>query len=295
MRKNRNTIIMAALTMVSTCTVCMAGCKATAVETKTVVPTEVIVEEDVSKGFGEAVDILQLRDGQAYNIDEKCNVLENYDEYNIQADVKELYKILMQDNFETIEFRTHSVEVSDDSNNANGKYDVIDKVNVKVTFTDQFGLMPQSVTKEVVMGRDAASGAWEVAKESCKKWDVKHKSLGGTSWKMSTETGDIYFRLRDTIEFFNTQPTNKNSKLGETEFFTTILGAMYMNVDGEDRLRRIHVMSGTLNEKGEIVFRLEFVNEDENMEIHLKDCEKIERDELPFTEEEFRETSDQLG
>lgn len=292
MKKNSKLLMATVMVMAS---VYMIGCGASSNEAEIDVDVVETDFDNVEIKQAEPIDIQLVSEGQSYSVDEKCNVLETYDEYSIQADVNDVYALLMQDNFESIEFRTHIVEQVDESNSENGKYDVVDNVNVKVAFTDEFGLIPQSVTKDVVMAREVASGNWVVVGETCKKWEAKHKKLGGTSWKLVTDNGVIYFRLRDTIEFFSTEPDNINLPDNETEFFTTILGAMYMNVDGEDKLRRIHVMSGTLSDLGEIILRLEFVNEKESMEINLNDCEKIERDELPFTEEEFREVSDQLG
>lgn len=243
----------------------------------------------------EPVDIQITKEGQAYELNEKCNVLDAYKEYNIQVDVNWAYEMILHDNFETVEFRTHAVEPADAASGVDGKYDVIDKVNVKVSFTDEMGLIPQAVTKDVLFAREAGTENWEIVGEKCKSWEAKHKSLGGTAWKISTENGDMYLRLRDTIEFFTTQPNNNVDNASEVEFATTILGAVYMNVNGENQLRRIHVLAGTLNDSGEIVLKLEFVNENEEMELKLNDWEKIEKDELPFTEEEYKETADQRG
>lgn len=297
MRKNSKVLVTVAMVMAS---VYMIGCGANS----GVTGNENVIEEADKALSGEAteettkeqIDIQFIGEGQAYNIDEKCSVLKTYGEYNVQADVNDVYSLLMRDNYEAIELRTHSVEPTDATNSENGKYDAIDVVNVKVAFADDFGVMSQNVTKDVIVARDAASGKWEITGETCKKWDVKYKKLGGTSWKMTTKDGDVYLRLRDTIEFFTTQPGNKNSKENKTEFSTTILGAIYMNVDGENVLKRIHVTSGTLSEDGDIVLNIEYPHTEENgIEINLNDFEKIEREELPFTEEEFRETSDQLG
>ena len=292
MKKNSKLLMATVMVMAS---VYMIGCGASSNEAEIDVDVMETDFDNVEIKQAEPIDIQLVSEGQSYSVDEKCNVLETYDEYSIQADVNDVYALLMQDNFESIEFRTHIVEQVDESNSENGKYDVVDRVSVNVAFTDEFGLIPQRVTKEVVLSRDALSGNWEVTGETCKKWETKHKKLGGTSWKLATEEGDIYFRLRDTIEFFTTQPNNDASQANETRFSTTILSAAYMEVDGEYKLRRTHVLSGTLNDAGEIVLDLTFVGENESMTINLNDCEKIEKEELPFTEEEFREASDQLG
>ena len=205
----------------------------------------------------------------------------------------DILKLLAGEIDHVVEIKSHEVSVTDDTNSEDGKYDLMDKVNVSVSFDDKFCVIPQTINKDVYFMRDAVSGQWEAVKENCRKWDTKFKQFGGTSWKMKTAEGDIYFRLRDTIEFFSTQPDKKAERVEETKFSTTILGAMYMNVDGEPVLRRIHVMSGTLTASGDIKLYLEFPPTTESMEINLGDCEKIERDELPFTEEEYKEAADQ--
>lgn len=210
-----------------------------------------------------------------------------------EADIKQL---LARDIEHELEIKSHEVHVTDETNSQNGKYDLMDIVNVSVSFTDEFGVIPQIVTKDVYFMRDATSGQWEVSAEYCKNWNARFKQFGGTSWKMTTEEGDVYFRLRDTIEFFTTQPDKTLGKVEETQFSTTILGAIYMNEGGEMVLKRMHIMSGTLSDNGDIIIHINYPHSDEEgIDINLNECEKIERDELPFTEEEFRETSDQLG
>lgn len=294
MRKNSKLFIAVGVIMAS---VHMVGCGVGSEVAGTAPNGTAVVEENVlAEQTIDPIDIQLVNNGKAYSINEKCNVLENYGEYNVQANLDEVYACIMKDNYESIEFSTHSVSQTDDTNSSDGKYDVLDKINVKVAFSDNFGVMPQSVTREVLMAREAASGNWEVAGATCKKWEAKYKKFGGTSWKMTTENGDVYFRLRDTIEFFTTQPGNNIAKIDETEFSTTILGAIYMNVDGENVLKRMHVIAGKLSDSGDILLHIEFPHtEEEAIEIDLNDCELIERDELPFSEEEFRETSDQIG
>ena len=210
-----------------------------------------------------------------------------------EADIKQL---LERDIEQEFEIKSHEVGVTDESNSASGKYDLVDKVNVSVSYVDEFDVIPQTINKDVYFVRDAASGQWEISKENCKKWDSKFKKFGGTSWKMTTQEGDVYFRLRDTIEFFTTQPDKTADTVEETRFSTTILGAIYMYEDGEPVLKRMHVTTGILSDNGGITIHIEFPHTDEEgIDINLNDCEKIEREELPFTEEEFRETSDQLG
>lgn len=208
-----------------------------------------------------------------------------------EDDIKQL---LARDIEHEVEIKTHEVSITDDTNSEDGKYDLMDKVNVSISFTDELGLIQQNVNKDVYFMRDVASGKWEATKENCKKWDTKFKQLGGTSWKMTTDEGDIYFRLRDTIEFFSTQPDKIADKVEETRFSTTILGAMYVNVEGEPVLKRIHVMSGILSENGDIILHIEYpLLDEEGMDIDLSKCERIEREDLPFTEEEYKITSDQ--
>ncbi len=260
----KNTYLLSGLCMLITASI-LAGCGNEGVSSVEIKPTETVEEVAV---VVEPVEISEL-------------------------DIKQL---LARDVEQELEIKTHEVSVTDESNSEGGKYDLMDKVNVSVAYVDEFDVIPQTINKDVYFMRDAASGQWEVGKEKCKKWDTKFKKFGGTSWKMTTSDGDVYFRLRDTIEFFSTQPDRTADKVEETQFATTILGAIYMNVNGEPVLKRMHVMSGTLSDNGGITIHIEYPHTDEEgMDIKLNDCEKIERDELPFSEEEFRETSDQLG
>ena len=158
MRKNSKAMVAIIMVMAS---VNMIGCGLGS-ETDTAKEMEQ-VEQNVTAGqVNEPIDIQLLGDGRAYNIDEKCSVYETYDVYSVQADPDTVYKLLMHDNYEAMELRTHVVETADDKCSENGKYDVVDRVSVNVAFTDEFGLIPQRVTKEVVLSRDALSGNWEV-------------------------------------------------------------------------------------------------------------------------------------
>lgn len=210
-----------------------------------------------------------------------------------EADIK---KLLATDVITDYEIITHEVSVADDTNSEDGKYDLIDKVNVSITLSDKFDVIPQTINEDVYFMRDAESGQWEIVKETCRKWDAKGKQLGSTSWKMTTEEGDVYIRLRDTIEFFATQPDRQATQVDETQFSTTILGAIYSNEGGEPVLKRMHVTGGYLSVDGGIKLNITFPHtEEEGIQIDLNDFEKIDREELPFSEEEFREVSDQLG
>lgn len=213
----------------------------------------------------------------------------------VEISEAEITQLLARDIEHELVIKTHEVSVTDETNSETGKYDLMDKVNVDVSFVDEFGVLPQSINKDVYFMRNASSGQWEAGKENCKKWDARFKTLGGTAWKMTTEQGDIYLRLRDTIEFFTTQPDRRADVVDETQFSTTILGAIYMNEDGEDVLKRIHVISGKLSETGGIILHITYPHTDEpEIEINLNDFEKIEKEELPFSEEEYRAVADQF-
>lgn len=214
----------------------------------------------------------------------------------VEISEEDIKNLLATDGITDYEIKTHNVSVADDTNSEGGKYDLLDKVNVTYTFSDKFDVIPQTINKDIDFMREAESGQWKIVKETCKKWEAKFKQFGGTSWKMTTSEGDVYIRLRDTIEFFTTQPDRQATKVEETQFSTTILGAIYSYENGEPVLKRMHVTGGYLSTDGGIKLNISFPHTDEeDIQIDLKDFEKIEREELPFSEEEFRAVSDQQG
>ncbi len=226
------------------------------------------------------------------------SVVEEVDETVLPVEISEedIKNLLATDGITDYEIKTHEVSVADDTNSEGGEYDLLNKVNVTYTFSDKFDVIPQTINKDIYFMREAKTGQWKNVKEACKKWEAKYKQFGGTSWKMTTSEGDVYIRLRDTIEFFTTQPDRQATRVEETQFSTTILGAIYCYEDGEAVLKRMHVTGGYLYTDGGIKLNITFPHtEEEDIQIYLNDFEKIEREDLPFTEEEFRAVSEQQG
>lgn len=199
---------------------------------------------------------------------------------------------LKLDNFESIECGSHALELTDETSSNYGMYDASDSIEIKIRTVDA---LPQTITKEVCYKRVAETGEWEITSAKYKDWKIDYKKFGGTAWKFEDSDGIHYIRMRDTIEFFNVKYDKNSATASSADFTTTILGAMSVNAGGETSLRRTHVMSGTISEDGTIILKGEFVNEKEPMEIKLNECTRVTYEELPFTEEEFREASDQNG
>lgn len=258
------------------------------------------VEENVEQTVVEeaAVQLPQIdvpTAGTAYDLNEMCHVLETYEQYNIQVPAEQMLDELWKDGYQEMTFKSHAVEVADDTTSEGGKYDVIDTAVVALEGADPLGILPQTMEQTVVFKRDAVTSEWTKTSAICNKWKINHKKLGGTVWKMSTSDGEIYIRLRDTIEFFytNVDPTQKSTEI--VDFETTILGAMATVKDGEMMLERIHILSGTLSDTGILTVVLDVFDaqkeeyKEEKTEVILSDFERIEKSELPFTEEEYKE------
>ncbi len=206
--------------------------------------------------------------------------------------VKSLMESSLYPNFEIV---AHSVSETDSQSSENGKYDASDIVEIKIQGVDSLGVLAQSQTTLAEFKREAGSDNWELSSETCKKWDVDHKKLGGTVWKKTMDDGSVlYFRFRDTLEFFYTKLTqDKSSEV--VNFDTTMLGARAIEKDGEVSIERIHVITGSVTRGGEISLTMQVGtdSEKETETIILNEFEKIEKTDVPFTEEEYKEAADQ--
>lgn len=255
------------------------------------------VHNDISNGLGtdvtegKNVEIIKIESATPSDIGDSCNIVETYDNYNIQVSPQMIVKELVKESYTNFELRTNEVVAADDTNSDDGNYDVIDTVVVGINNEDSYGVLPQKITKKVEYKKEAGSDNWTKTKEDITKWEVDKKKFGGTAWKLTKDDKTTYLRLRDTIEFLN-------SKLGENAsgetvalFDTTILGALAEEKDGEVNLKRIHIKSGTISEDGIITIKMDI--DDGELELTLSDFEKIEKAELPFSEEEYKAVADQ--
>ncbi len=275
-------------------TACAGGNSVPAEDPEAVGNVDETVKEAVSVQLPE---ISAPTEGKSYEINETCKVLETYEQYNIQVPDVQMSEELWKDGFQGLTFKSHTVAVADDTTSEGGKYDVVDTIVVAVEGANPFEILPQTIEKAVTYKRDAATLEWIKISESCKKWKIDHKKFGGTAWKMSTADGDTYIRLRDTIEFFytNVDQTIKSTEI--VKFETTILGAMATVKDGEMIMERIHILSGTVSDEGTITLTVSVYDmekedyKEETIEVVLSDFERIEKADLPFTEEEYKEVA----
>lgn len=259
-------------------------------------PAEPATEKEVA-AVVQAPEIGTPAKGKAYDINETCHVLETYETYDIQMSPEQMHKELWQEGYQDMTFKSHEVALTDDTTSEQGKYDVSDTAVVALEGADPMGILPQTMEQTVTYKRNAETQEWEKESAVCKNWKINHKKLGGTAWKMSTSDGEIYIRLRDTIEFFytNVDPTQKSTE--SVDFETTILGAMATVKNGEMTLERIHILSGTLSDTGVLtviadVYDMEKKEyKEEKKELVLNDFTQIEKSQLPFTEEEYKEVA----
>lgn len=237
-------------------------------------------------GCSRELEIYVVGEGKSYDVNDRCKVWESYEEYNVQVPVEQLAGELMEEGAQKVELKVHTVMTSDDTTSESGKYDVVDTVKVAITGADPLGILPQTIQKTIEYKRNKESGEWVVINRACTGGTIQHKGLGGTVWKKSTSEGDIYIRLRDTIEFFFTKHTSDNEKDSCLAFDTTITGAMATVKNGEVSLERIHIIYGTVTMEGTITMKV--VIGDKEIELVLNEYEQIQKSDLPFTEEEYR-------
>ena len=240
----------------------------------------------VVSGCSRKPEIYVVGEGQAYDVNDLCKVWENYAEYNVQVPVEQVAAELIESGAQKAELKIHTVTLTDDANSENGKYDVMDTIKIVVEGADPLGILPQTIQKTVEFKRNKESGEWLLTNQTCSGGTIQHKGLGGTSWKKSIPKGDIYIRLRDTIEFFFTKTASDGENFQCLAFDTTITGAMATVKEGEVSLERIHIVCGTVTMEGTVTIKV--IIGDEELELVLNEFEQIQKAELPFSEEEYR-------
>ena len=177
--------------------------------------------------------------GEAYEVNDKCKILETYEKYNIQVPVEQLAEELTEEEMQGLVFKLHKVVASDDTTSEDGRYDAVDTINITVTGADPLGVFPQTIAKTVEYKRDAESLKWIATNETCTKWDINYRKIGGTAWKKSSQEEEVYVRFSDTIEFFYTKAEDAADGTKQAIFNTTITGAIATVKDGEVSIKRI--------------------------------------------------------
>lgn len=284
-RKNKVNQKLTVCICVAMMSVCLVACKGEG----NVSGTE-IEKAQSTNAAQNAPEIFVEDEGKAIEVNGECKVLETYKTYNIQAPVQQIVDDFAKQGSKQLEFQSHTV-AAEKQDAANEKYDVTDTIKIVVDTAGLFDVMPQKIEESVVYKREKDSGKWVLTDVTCSKWECDYKQLGGTVWKMSTQDGEKYIRLRDTIEFFYTKDIVNDGDTSYIDFDTTILGACATVKDDKVNLERIHIMSGTITTDGTITLKAE-INE-EKVDIVLNEYEPIEKADLPFTEEEYKAVADQ--
>lgn len=259
-------------------------------------PAEPATEKEVAEVV-QAPEIGTPAKGKAYDINETCHVLETYEQYDIQITPEQMHQELWKEGYQDMTFQSHVVEVADDATSEGGSYDVTDTAVIAVEGANPLGILPQTIEQAVTYKRSVAAQEWEKESAICKNWKINHKKLGGTAWSMKTEDREVFLRLRDTIEFFytNVDPTEKSTE--NVNFETTILGAMATVKEGEMVLERIHIPGGSVTDTGIVTLTIEIYDmeakayKEEKKKLVLNDFTQIEKTQLSFTEEEYKEVA----
>lgn len=221
--------------------------------------------------------------GEAYEVNDRCKVLETYEKYNIQTPVEQVAEELTKEEMQGLVLKLHEVVAADDTTSEDGRYDAVDTINITVTGANPLGVFPQTIAKSVEYKRDAESLKWIATNETCTKWDINYRKIGGTAWKKSSQEEEVYIRFSDTIEFFYTKVQDASDGIQQANFNTTITGAVATVKDGEVSIKRIHITSGTLTADGTVTLILI-----DGEEVVLNEFVQIEKADLPFSEEEYR-------
>lgn len=182
--------------------------------------------------------------------------------------------------------KEHMVTAAKKDTNGGGKYDAIDSVTVSVEGADLLGLLPQKIEETVTYKRVKGTDIWEQTDATCSKWDIEHKKIAGTAWKKTEGDKTYYLRISGAVEFFSENINGTGRSADIVHYATSIMSAYAVEENGKVELKRALILSGSATIDGK--FTLVMNAENEVPDIVLSDYVKIDKSELPFTEEEYK-------
>ena len=167
---------------------------------------------------------------------------------------------------------SHNVEEAADP------YVIRDTVNVTYQAGDFYGLIPQTVTKEMVFCQDKDTLQWTLTDETTLACDVDNEALKGTTWKCEElteeelkclfgdkipagETGTVYIRIMKKIGLFAVKPDDANTTPAERYFQSvgTNANVIWAGENGSVEIK-CAIPDGTVTDSGILNLNLESDN-----------------------------------
>lgn len=224
--------------------------------------------------------------GKNYTLNDTVQVTAAYELYNIQAPIDQVASDLTAKEVKGVTIKSHTVAAADKETNEGRKYDAVDSITATVEGADLYGALPQTIDETIEYKRLKGTDTWEQTKAVCTKWNFDHKKLGGTAWKKTDGDKTYYLRISGAIEFFHADTNATKQSADIVNFATSIMSAYAVEENGKVEVKRALILSGTVTSDG--VVTLVMNQENDVPDIVLSEYEKIEKSELPFSEEEYR-------
>ncbi len=186
---------------------------------------------------------------------------------------------------EKIEIDSHKVSATDRKTSEKGKYDAIDQMEVTIECLDPLEVFPQKKVETVEYKRVKGTDTWEATGATCTRWEINRKKIGGTAWKRTEGDTTYYLRFSGAVEFISVDLVDTEGDPNVVLFATSMPGAIALETGDEVELYQFIILSGQITSDGEIT--LNFRTREGERKVKLNDFEKIDREELPFTQKEF--------
>lgn len=224
--------------------------------------------------------------GKDYVLNDIVQVTADYEGYNVQAPIEQVASDLTAKAIKSVTVKSHTVTATTEETNEGGKYDVVDSITVSVEGADLNGALPQTINETMEYKRLKGTDTWEQTSVTCTKWGINYKKLGGTAWKKTEGDKTYYLRISGSIEFLRVDTGATKQSADITKFDTSIMSAYAIEENGKVEVKRALILSGTLTSDG--IVTLVMNQENGVPDIVLSEYEKIDKSELPFSEEEYK-------
>ena len=170
---------------------------------------------------------------------------------------------MVGDSFEAFTVTSHSVEATD----GDAQYIAKDTVSVEYATADPSGILPQTVSKDVVFGLNKDSEKWEVVEQTLTKCAVDTEAIPGSIWKstltaadakslfgdeISEGEGELYFKFNKRVGLLAFNLGNASNTDTERFYTTTLNGKMnWVTGEGSTEIS-FKVLEGSVTDAGDI-------------------------------------------
>lgn len=177
------------------------------------------------------------------------------------------------------------VIAENDVDNSEVSYETVIE-NEIIEGKNPLNVLPVTISVEKEYEVNVETGEKNLISTKCKKWDVKHKKFLGTCWKKVSSDTTEYIRIQGSTEFFSTD----KSDMDKTDFSTSMICAYAVENEEEIVVHRMLFLHGTITSEGILTINTQIGHgETEDKDFVINEFEQITKEELPFSDDDYRE------